>query len=178
MRSRYYCGKYYSFTERLLFFVTCFLLCEPIWVQEALYHGFWFRAQKVLAIWEEIYVDKCSLYFIWFKWNHWSLWIIYSFLFNSLWFPTTNGVKVFRCPGTKTFVHIYAGLWMMSIQWGVFQLDVELHLLVENLFSSIFAEAYEKIFFCGHISPHLALIWREEWFIRYLHSFWHFTAGI
>ena len=30
-------------------------------MQEALYHGFWFRAQKVLAILEGIYVDKCSL---------------------------------------------------------------------------------------------------------------------
>ena len=53
---------------------------------------------------------------------------------------------MFRCPGTKTFVHIYVGLWMMSIQWGVFQLDVELHLLVEELISSVSAEAYEKLY--------------------------------
>ena len=57
-----------------------------------------------------------------------------------------NGVKVFRCPGTKPFVHIYVGLWMMSIQWGVFQLDVELHLLVEDLISSISAEAYARLY--------------------------------
>ena len=35
---------------------------------------------------------------------------------------------------------------MMSIQWGVFQLDVELHLLVEDLISSVSAEAYEKLY--------------------------------
>ena len=53
---------------------------------------------------------------------------------------------MFRCPGTKTFVHIYAGIWIMSIQWGVFQLDVELHLLVEDLISSVSAEAYENLY--------------------------------
>ena len=35
---------------------------------------------------------------------------------------------------------------MMSIQWGVFQLDVELHLLVEDLISFVSAEAYEKLY--------------------------------
>ena len=35
---------------------------------------------------------------------------------------------------------------MMSIQWGVFQLDVELHLLVEDVISSVSAEAYEKLY--------------------------------
>ena len=36
---------------------------------------------------------------------------------------------------------------MMSILWGVFQLDFELHLLVEDLSSSVSAEAYEKLYF-------------------------------
>ena len=57
-----------------------------------------------------------------------------------------NLVKLFRCPNTKTVVHIYVWFWMMSIRWGVFQHDVELHLLVEDLISSVSAEAYEKLY--------------------------------
>ena len=34
----------------------------------------------------------------------------------------------------------------MSILWGVFQLDVELHLSVEDLISSVSVEAYEKLY--------------------------------
>lgn len=54
--------------------------------------------------------------------------------------------RSFDVPEPKHFVHIYAGLWIMSIQWYVFQLDVELHLLVEDLISSVSAEAYEKLY--------------------------------
>ena len=55
-------------------------------------------------------------------------------------------VKVFRCPGIKTFVHNYVGFKIMSILWGATQLDVELHLLVEDVISSVSAEAYEKLY--------------------------------
>lgn len=35
---------------------------------------------------------------------------------------------------------------MMSIQWGVFQLEVELHLLVKDLISSVSVEEYENLY--------------------------------
>ena len=49
--------------------------------------------------------------------------------------------------------------WMMSIRCGVFQLDVELHLLVEDLISSVSAEVYVRLYlvwsdfspYCSHL---------------------------
>ena len=73
-----------------------------------------------------------------------------------------NGVKVFRCPNTKIFVHIYVGLWMMSIQWGVFQLDVDLHLLIEDLISSVSAEVYENIYLMVRFLPLLLSFWEKR----------------
>ena len=55
-------------------------------------------------------------------------------------------VKVFRCTDIKNFVHNYARFKMMSILWGVSQLDVELHLLVDDVISYVSAEAYEKLY--------------------------------
>ena len=55
-----------------------------------------------------------------------------------------KGVKVFRCPNTYYYVHIMLGL-DDEHPLSVIQLEVELHLLVEDIISSISAEAYEKL---------------------------------
>ena len=52
---------------------------------------------------------------------------------------------------------------MMNIQWGVFQLDVELHLLVEDLISSVSAEAYEKLYLVlSDFLPLLLSFWEKS----------------
>ena len=54
---------------------------------------------------------------------------------------------------------------------GVIQPEVGSYLQIEESISPVSAKTYENLISCDQNSPPLALIWGEEWFIRYLHSF-------
>ena len=94
---------------------------------------------------------------------------------NSLWFPTTTESRCFDVPAHLNLCAHLCWAADAAHPSGVIQPKVESHLLIEGVSLLCFRETYEKLIPCDQNSPPLALIWGDEWFIRYLHSFWYTT---
>ena len=98
--------------------------------------------------------------------------------FNSLWFPTTMESRCFDVPAPKHLCTSMTGFGWWASSEVSFNLMLN-YIYWLRIWFPLFPWKHMRDYIsCGQISPPLALISGEEWFIKYLHSFWHFTAGI
>jgi hypothetical protein len=102
------------------------------------------------------------------------MWLKYL---NSSWFPITMESRCFDVPTLKIMCTFVLGL-DDEHPLCVIQLEVELHLLVEDIISSVPRKHVRIYISCGQFSPPFALISEESGYIRYLHSFGTLVACI